>query len=147
MHEDTSPSTDTRPTIFLVEEDDHAHRPMKRHLRKLGYRVLAVLDLEDALEWVSVTHIPADLVLINLVGKAAEDALEMGRTLRARAKYDGHTPLVVLPEKVDKELEGRDVNVGGNDWITYYEDGDQLHRLLGRLLPRVPRSQAPKNTI
>ena len=69
MHEDTSSSTDTRPTIFLIEEDDNAHRPLKRNLRKLGYRVLAVLDLEDALEWVSVARIPADLVLINLVGK------------------------------------------------------------------------------
>ena len=138
MHEDTSPSTDTRPTIFLIEEDDNAHRPLKRHLRKLGYRVLAVLDLEDALEWVSVTHIPADLVLINLVGKTVEETLEMGHTLRERAKYDGHTPLVVMPEKVDKELEGRDVNVSGNDWISYYEDGDQLQRLLDRLLPRVP---------
>ncbi len=109
---------------------------MKRHLRRLGYRVLAVLDLEDALEWVSVTHIPADLILINLVGKAVEETLEMGRTLRTRAKYDGHTPLVVIPEKFDKEQEGRDIKVGGNDWITYYEDGDQLERLLSRPLPR-----------
>jgi len=138
MHEDTSSSTDTRPTIFLIEEDDNAHRPLKRNLRKLGYRVLAVLDLEDALEWVSVARIPADLVLINLVGKSVEETLEMGRVLRERATYDGPTPMVVMPEKVDKELEGRDVNVGGNDWITYYEDGDQLRRLLDRLLPRMP---------
>ena len=136
MREVSSSPVDTRPTIFLIEEDDEAHRPMKRHLRRLGYRVLAVLDLEDALEWVSVTHIPADLILINLVGKAVEETLEMGRTLRARARYDGHTPLVVLPEKFDKEQEGRDIKVGGNDWITYYEDGDQLQRLLSRLLPR-----------
>ncbi|MDQ3258793.1 MAG: response regulator [Acidobacteriota bacterium] len=138
MHEDTSSSTDTRPTIFLIEEDNHAHRPLKRNLRRLGYRVLAVLDLEDALEWASVTRIPADLVLINLVGKSVEETLEMGRTLRERAKYDGHTPLVVMPDKVDKKMEGRDVNVDGNDWISYYEDGYQLQRLLDRLLPRMP---------
>ena len=138
MHEDTRSSTDTRPTIFLIEEDNHAHRPLKRNLRRLGYRVLAVLDLEDALEWVSVARIPADLILINLVGKSVEETLEMGRTLRERANDDSPTPLVVMPEKVDKELEGRDVNVDGNDWISYYEDGDQLRRLLERLLPRVP---------
>ena len=40
-----------------------------------------------------------------------------------------------MPDKFYKELEGTDVNVSGNDWITYYEDGDQLHRLLERLLP------------
>ena len=138
MHEDTSPSTDTRPTIFLIEEDDEAHRPLKRNLRKHGYRVLAVLDLEDAHEWVMLTHIPADLMLINLVGKSAEETLEMGRTLRERAKYEDHTPLVVMPEKFAKELEGRDVKVSGSDWISYYADGDQLHRLLDHLLPHVP---------
>ena len=82
MHELTNPSTEARPTIFLIEEDEDTQRPLKHNLRSLGYRVLAVLDLEDALEWVSVTHIPADLILINLVGKATEETLEMGRSPR-----------------------------------------------------------------
>lgn len=137
--EETDSSADTHPTIFLVEEDKDAHRPLKRGLRQRGYRVLALLDLEDALEWLSVTSVPADLVLINLVGKQAEETLEIGRTIRRHAKYNGHTPLVVMPDKFKPELEGQDVNVSGNDWITYYEDGDQLHRLIARLLPLKPK--------
>ncbi len=38
-----------------------------------------------------------------------------------------------MPEKVAEELEGTDVNVGENDWICYYEDGEQLTKLLARL--------------
>jgi PleD family two-component response regulator len=73
-------------------------------------------------------------VLINLVGKAPETALAAGRRIRAHAKYDGRTPLVVMAEKYGKDLEGTDVNVGGNDWITYPEDHEQLRNLLARLL-------------
>ncbi len=135
MRDNTDLPTDKRPTIFLVEEDKDAHRPLKRGLRERGYRVLAVLDLEDALEWLKATFVPADLVLINLVGKPAEETLEIGRAIRQHAKYNGHTPLVVMPDQFKPELEGQDVNVAGNDWITYYEDGEQLHRLVARLLP------------
>jgi hypothetical protein len=39
-----------------------------------------------------------------------------------------------MAEKYGKDLEGTDVNVSGNDWITYLEDHDQLRNLLSRLL-------------
>jgi hypothetical protein len=40
-----------------------------------------------------------------------------------------------MPEKVPRELEGKDEKVGENDWICYYdEDSDQLQTLLARLL-------------
>lgn len=136
MQESISQSTDNRSTIFLIEEDADAHRLVKQNLRKRGYRVLAVLDLEDAREWVRGAYIHADLVLINLVGKSPEEALEVGRKLREHAKYDGVTPLIVMAEKYGKDLEGTDVNVSGNDWITYPEDADQLHNLIARLVPQ-----------
>ena len=51
MLEDANSPVDVRAAIFLIEEDTDAQRPVKRHLRVQGYRVLAVLDLEDALDW------------------------------------------------------------------------------------------------
>ena len=126
---------ESRPTIFLVEEDDNARSSLTNSLRQLGYRMLVAADLEDALEWVGgENYIHADLVLINLVGKSPEEALSIGRRLRDHARYDGHTPLVVMPEKYDKDVEGTDVNVEGNDWIHYLgEEPDQLQNLLARL--------------
>ena len=134
MYESTDSPVDTRPTIFFVEEDDDARPGFRKSLRKLGYRVLIVADLEDALEWISSTRVPADLVMVNLLRKSPEEALEVGRELRKHAKYDGHTPLIVLPERVPAELEGRDENVDGNDWVCYYEDGEQVRRLVSRLV-------------
>ena len=131
MHE----TTNSIPTIFFVEEDNNARRSLTKSLRELGYRVLVSADLEDALEWTSGTsYIHADLVLINLLGKLPEEALTIGRRLREHSKYDGHTPLVVMPEKVPQDLQGTDERVSDLEWICYYEDIEQLKRLLTRLL-------------
>jgi hypothetical protein len=77
------------------------------------------------------------LVLINLVGKSVEDTLQTGRRIREHARFNGQTPLVVMAEIYGKDVEGTDVNVGGNDWIFYLgEDLDQLQNLLRRLTTR-----------
>ena len=140
MSAETNSQRKARPTIFLVEEDDDARPSLTANLRKDGYRLLVAAGLEDAHEWVSgESPIQADLVLINLVGKTPEESMRLGRELRDHAKYDGHTPLVVMPEKVPRALEGTDVNVSGNDWICYYdEDSSQLRTLLSRLLNESP---------
>ena len=129
-----SGSTVNQATIFLVEEDDETRRPLVLNLRADGYHVIVALDEEDALERVGGGHMPADMVLVNLVGKSTEEALDIGRRVRAHAKYDGHTPLVVMAERYGEDLEGTDVNAGGNDWITYPEDAEQLRRLIDRLI-------------
>lgn len=138
MHEETNPPEESRPTIFLIEEDDHVRPLLKGSLRQRGYRVLVAADFEDALEWVRADgHLSPDLVLINLVGKTPEEVLRAGRVLRQHAKYDGHTPLVVIPEDVPAEYEGTDDNVSGNEWVCYYgEESEQLQALIARLLDR-----------
>lgn len=124
-------------TIFLIEEDDETRRPLVSNLRGSGYRVVVAVDEEDALQRISGAGVDADLVLVNLVGKTAGEVLGVGRRVREHAKFDGHTPLVVMPEKYGKDLEGKDVNVEGNDWILYLgEELDQLRNLLARLLSR-----------
>ena len=123
-----------RGTILLVEEDEDVRPNLRRNLQRCGYRVLLAVDEEDALERVGGNGVPADLVLIDLVDKSPGEVLQVGRRIREHAKYDGHTPLVVMAERYGADVEGRDVNVGGNDWITYLEDHDQLRNLLARLL-------------
>jgi CheY-like chemotaxis protein len=138
MSEETNSRIPSPPTIFLVEEDDDTRPSLTRQLRKQGYRLLVAASLEDAREWVNgESYIHADLVLINLVDKTPEEALRHGRELREYSKYDGYTPLVVLPESVPQEVEGTDDNVSGSDWICYFnEDSDQLQTLLTRLLEK-----------
>ncbi len=125
-----------RPTILFIEEDDDTRFIMKRNLQREGYRVLLAVDEQDALERVGDGHANAHLLLVNLVGKAPEEMLTFGRTVRRHGHYDGWTPLVVMAEKYGKDVEGTDVNVCDNDWITYLEEPNQLNNLLARLLHR-----------
>jgi DNA-binding response OmpR family regulator len=131
-----SSKSDDRPTIFLVEEDDDTRPLIRQNLTRLGYRVLIAIDVEDAMERVSGGHVDADLILVNLVGRTIDEALELGQRICKHANFDGATPLVIMAEKYGSDVEGTDVNVGGNDWISYLEDPDQLPNLLARLLPR-----------
>ena len=123
----------SRVTIFLIEEDDETRRLLAANFKRQGYRVLLALDEEDALERVSGGRLQADLVLVNLVGKPPAEVLVIGRRIRSYAELDAGTPLVVMAEKYGPDLEGTDVQVGENDWITYPENGEQLDRLLARL--------------
>jgi CheY-like chemotaxis protein len=124
-----------RPTILFIEEDEETRVVLKANLVRYGYRVCVALDAEDAIERIGGGQLNADLILINLVGKSVEDTLQTGRRIREHAKFDGHTPLVVMAEKYGKDVEGTDVNVEGNDWIHYLgEETDQLKNLLARLV-------------
>lgn len=126
------------PTIFLIEEDNNARTALTAFLRKHGYRLLVAAGVEDAFEWMSgADHIHADLLLINLLGKSPEEAVTVGRKLREYSKYDGNTPIVVMPERVPANLRGTDQTLNNLEWICYYEDVNQLARLIaGILKPR-----------
>jgi DNA-binding response OmpR family regulator len=78
-----TPPMQPRPTIFVIEEDNSARRPLTKNLRQFGFRLLVAADVEDALEWVSGSaYIHADLLLIDLIGKSPEEALRVGQRLR-----------------------------------------------------------------
>lgn len=127
-----------RPCLLLVEEDDDTRRVLKQNLTRYGYRVLVALDEEDALERLDEGGFTADLMLIDLVGKSTDESLDVGRRIRRHARYDTQTPLVVIAEKYGADVEGTNVNVSGNDWITYLEEPHQLKNLLARLVNRPP---------
>jgi DNA-binding response OmpR family regulator len=125
----------SQPIIFLIEEDDETRSILKDHLKREGYHVLLALDEEDAMERISGRQLNADLVLMNLVGKSTDEVLSAGRRIREHAKFDGHTPIVVIADKYGNDLAGTDINVAGNDWVLYLgEEANQLENLLHRLL-------------
>jgi len=121
-------------TIFLLEEDDDTRVPLVRNLRGDGYRVIVTIDEEDALERVGDGYVRADLVLIDLVGKTADEGLSVGRRIRQHVKHNGRTPLVVMAEKYGKDVEGTEKNVVDADWVLYLgEEPYQLRNFLARL--------------
>jgi DNA-binding response OmpR family regulator len=134
-----SKNPDTR-TIFLVEERDETRAHLSQNLQQYGYRVVVALDEEGKMESDGGERVGADLILVNLVGKSADEVLKIGRRIREDTELD--VPLLIMAEKYGRDMDGEgqsqgaDINVGDNAWITYIDDVDQLHHLLTRLLYR-----------
>lgn len=130
-----SRNSELTPVIFMIEEDDQTRPIMRQNLKREGYKVLLAIDEEDALERADGGGLKAiNLILVNLTDKSTDEALRVGRAVRARAQLDKQVPIVVRPERYGKDVEGTDVQVDSNDWISYPDDSDQLQRLLRRLL-------------
>lgn len=120
-------------TILLIEEDDDA-RPIIRHnLRRAGFDVLVAVDEQTARDWLADGDTRPDLILVNLVGKTTDEAVDAARRVRKSSALGGSTPVVVIAEKYGDGLEGQDVPAGEGEWVTYMQDSEQLHGLLARL--------------
>jgi CheY-like chemotaxis protein len=131
-----SKELEQQSTIFLVEADDDTRAVLKSNLNRYGYHVIVALDEEDALDRVE-GGLQADLILVDVVRMSPEDALNIGRRIRKCVHRNGYTPLVVMAEKYGADLEGTDVNVSDNDWVTYLEEPGQLKKLLASLLNKL----------
>ena len=122
-----------KPIIFLIDEDDDSRLSFRGNLKRKGYHVAIAIDEEDALDRVKKGCLKADLILMNFVCKSPERVLEIGRNICRVGNLD--VPIVVIPHKYGADLEGKDVQVSKNNYITYLEDGEQLDNLLWRLIP------------
>jgi len=120
-------------TILLIEEDDDARPVIRHNLRRAGFDVLVAVDEQTARDWLAAGRARADLILLNLVGKSTEEAFDAARRLKRQSALDCSTPVVVIAEKYGDGLEGKNVNAGEGEWVTYMEDSMQLHELLARL--------------
>lgn len=120
-------------TILAIEQDDRTRPLLKHNLCSQGYRVLLALDFEDALERAWGRREPPDVLLINQFKLPLEETVNMGQYVRKSAGFPSHTPIIVMAECYGIELEGKDVKVGANEYVTYLEDAQQLLNLLHRL--------------
>ena len=124
-----------KPIIFLIDEDDDSRPSFRKILKNKDYDVSLAIDEEDALDRVKRGCFRADLILMNFVRKSPETVLEIGRNIRQIGKLDA--PVVVIAHKYGADLEGKDIQISENEYITYPETAEQLHDLLWRLIPAV----------
>ncbi len=126
---------DTPPTILMLELDDDTRPILKQNLRNWGYCVVVALEEEDAIALARGGRDRPNLILLNQVQLSIEDFNNMGRRIRQGAGLPISTPVVVMAERYGEDMEGTDVKVGENEYVTYLQDGEQLMNLLHHLCP------------
>jgi len=135
MVEQMNGKKDTPPTILMIELDDDTRPLLKQNLYRYGYSVLVALEEEDAIALVCGGHARIGLILLDQVNLPTDEFINMGWRIRQGTQLPSNTPIVVMAERYGEDMEGKDIKVGENEYVTYLEDGEQLMNLLHRLCP------------
>jgi CheY-like chemotaxis protein len=121
--------------VLVVEEVEETRTGIARLLGRDGYRVRAVSDPSDAVEY--ARRESPDLILARLDG-ATEQVIDAATEIRVSAGLSSRIPVVAfcatcVPEGVEER-------VGDNVYVISPDNFDQLRRLIARLLTERPPS-------
>ena len=123
------------PCLFVLEPDDNT-RPLLRHnLKTWGYQLVIALDAEDAIQRTGRGQGRFDLILISQVGQTLNECMAIGQQIRQNMVSESRAPILIIAERYGADLEGQNIQVGSNEYVTYLEDGQQLKNMLQRLCP------------
>ena len=126
-------NSNTLCTILLIEEYDQVRPVLNQNLRNHGYRVVVAIDEADAIDRARGSSFCPNLILLNQVGRSVQDYVVSGQHIRRTANLDSQTPIVVIAEHFEADMEGKDVQLSDTEYVTYLEDGQQLMNLLHHL--------------
>jgi CheY-like chemotaxis protein len=118
------------PRVLVVEDVQEIRRAFRGALEAAGYEVVTAEDEASASE-AARTRPPA-LVVVCLP-QPPLDAVEAGLRVRGQSPADGDVPLVIVPG-TRSDLEGVDVHLGRNVYVSYLGSFEQLDRLMASLL-------------
>ncbi|MDZ8240620.1 MAG: hypothetical protein RMZ69_26290 [Nostoc sp. ChiQUE01a] len=125
----------TSPCIFVLESDDDVRPVLKHNLQNWGYEVIMTLDEQDAIQRIQRVREHFDLILLNQTGKLIDELMAIGQQIRQSTELDSRTPIIVMAEDYGEDLEGQNIQMGENEYVTYLQDGQQLKDILQRLCP------------
>ncbi len=107
-------STETAPTILVVDDTQQNVQVLSQMLRDQKYKVLAAFNGTDALELVKRRK--PDLILMDVM-MPGMDGFETCARLRAQPEYND-VPVIFLSALNDVEAKVRAFEMGGADYIT-----------------------------
>ena len=127
--------TTKAPCIFVLEPDDDVRPALKHNLQHWGYNVVMAIDEEDVSQRIQAGQNRFDLILLDQSNRSLDQMMAIGQQIRQSTERDSQTPIVVLAERYGADLEGQDIQVGDQEYVTYLEDGEQLKRILQQACP------------
>jgi CheY-like chemotaxis protein len=127
--------TTKAPCIFVLEPDDDVRPALKHNLQHWGYNVVMAIDEEDVSQRIQAGQNHFDLILLNQSNRSLDQMLAIGQQIRQSTERDSQTPIVIMAERYGADLEGQDMQMGDQAYVTYLEDGEQLKRILQQVCP------------
>lgn len=123
------------PCIFVLEPDDNVRPALKHNLQLWGYQVIMAINEEDAMQRIQAGQKSFDLILLNQTDRSLDELMAIGQQIRQTIGLDNQIPVLMMAEHYGADLEGQNIQVGDNEYVTYLEDGEQLKSILRQLCP------------
>ncbi|MGV2828636.1 hypothetical protein [Myxosarcina sp. GI1(2024)] len=120
-------------TILLLEEDDETRPILVKNLRNEGYKVIVVVDRENAIDWMSSANLRPEIFIINQVNISLSQCLKNVQHIYQKSKFSQPPPVIILADKYPSELEGTVTKISRDRYVLYLEDAEQLFDFLHRL--------------
>jgi CheY-like chemotaxis protein len=129
---------DGGPRILVVQDVEETRDGLEKLLTGDGYRVDATHTEDDAV--IRAQRQPPHLLLVNL-GKPAAEVIAVARRIRDRAGMREEIPVVIFCSEA--VVEGEEIALGNQVYVTRPDNFNQLRRSLGRLLSPPRLASAP----
>ena len=123
----------TRPTAFVVEDDEHIGMLLKFMLERAGYAVTLASDGRAAQAHIQSQPAPAVALLDVMLPYL--DGLQLVGLLRQQAGWET-VPVMMLTAKAQDRDVARALAAGANDYIAKPFQPEELLARLQRLAPR-----------
>ena len=130
-----------------MESDNNVRSLLKQNLQNWGYHVTMAFDEADAIQRTQEEGKCFDLILLDQNGQSIEELMAIGEQMRQGADFDSRISIVMMAEKYGADFEGKNIQVGNNEYVTYLEDGEQLKRLLHQLISLQHKGWSESQTI
>lgn len=127
------------PCIFVLEPDDNVRPALRHNLQHWGYQVIMAIDQEDAIQRIQAGQKHFDLILLNQGEYSLDKMMAIGQQIRRATKLNSPIPMLIMAEQYGADLEGQNVQVNDNEYVTYLEDGEQLKSILQQPCPTQER--------
>ncbi len=117
MEFQTTPTEETQPVVFVMEDDPDLQAVLSFHLQKEGYKARCFAKAEEVLQVLDAapSALPAALVVdINLAGNM--NGLEATKFLR-RTKHTASLPILMLTAKGENGDITRGLDEGADDYL------------------------------
>lgn len=119
-----------KPSILLVEDEEHLHEALKLNLEMEGYEVDSAFDGQHALKQIQSAHY--DLIILDVMLPSLDG---FGVTEHIRLN-NNHTPVLILSAKNTSANRVQGLKLGADDYLTKPFNLEELLLRVAKLIQK-----------
>lgn len=130
-----------KPSILLVEDEEHLHEALKLNLEMEGYEVDSAYDGQEALRQMQSAHY--DLIILDIMLPSL-DGFSITERLRLN---NNQTPILILSAKNTSANRVQGLKLGADDYLTKPFNLEELLLRISKLIQKHTQQTMPSTQL